>query len=65
MVERSNRSRPTIYHKGFNRLSPFFMSVKSTMIQAWYDIVMFIQHKLNSEVYEKCHSSGITGRASN
>ena len=38
MVERSNRSRPTIHHKGFNKLSPFFISVKSTLVQVWYTI---------------------------
>ena len=38
MVERSNRSRPTIYHKGFNKLNPFFISVKYTLVQVWKNI---------------------------
>ena len=38
MVERSNRSRPTIFHKGLQSRKPFFNSVKSTLVQAWYNI---------------------------
>ena len=36
MVERSNRSRPTIHYKGFKRLNPFFSSSDKDWVHTGY-----------------------------
>ena len=38
LVERSNRSRPTILLKGFKRLSPFFSSIEKVRVHTGYTV---------------------------